>query len=103
MKGSYSKFSSYPGVDKPNDSRAICSTTGKVCFSQRDAKNIVEKYKSIEKNKKPRRFYFCKDCGSYHLTHMLYWDTDEKSKKKIKEKNNFDKNKLKRLEKTWNF
>ena len=65
--------------------------------------NRFEKYKSIEKNKKPRRFYFCKDCGSYHLTHMLYWDTDEKSKKKIKEKNNFDKNKLKRLEKTWNF
>lgn len=52
----------------------VCRATGKVCYSQRSAGTITHQYKGrrhgkdIRQNKRPVRYYYCKECGCYHLT-----------------------------------
>jgi len=50
-----------------------CETTGKRCYSQKEAGTIANKYsKKHQKNyirNVPTRYYYCNDCRQYHLTH----------------------------------
>lgn len=51
----------------------VCRQTGKVCFTKRGAGECVAGFKgSRGRHKKtiPLRFYYCKCCGMYHLTHL---------------------------------
>ena len=54
----------------------------KVCYSQKQAGQIVNSLKHRRKNntrksfwrkKIPVRYYYCKECKSYHLTSMDYF------------------------------
>ena len=51
----------------------ICPATGKVCYSQKEAGNVIRRLKRHRvghKNKTiPMRHYYCQECGTYHLTH----------------------------------
>lgn len=56
-----------------------CRLSGKICYSRRDAGEILNKYKRHRgsdhcgRNKKrPIRSYFCRNCGCFHITHEPY-------------------------------
>lgn len=62
----------FRNFDGEKNKREICSVSGKICYSLRDARTIIKNCKKRKKKTKniiPSREYFCKDCGSYHLTH----------------------------------
>ena len=48
-----------------------CMSTGKVCYSRRDAGVALARCKHSKSNRIPRRIYYCKECGWYHLTSLL--------------------------------
>lgn len=53
--------------------REICSATHKVCYSRKDAGEIVNRSKRSKHHKRkdiPLRVYYCKQCGAYHTTHF---------------------------------
>ena len=66
----------------------ICIFTGKICYTEREAGLVINGCKrhvyvgngrfakSAHGNSKaiPRRKYYCKDCGFYHLTHLALYD-----------------------------
>ena len=52
-----------------------CKVSGKLCFTERAAGAVLNSFKHhhsgrSKKNLIPRRKYFCKSCGFYHLTHI---------------------------------
>lgn len=65
-----------------------CEMTGKVCYTEREAGVVINNskrhvhvgchrwIKADRGNSKniPRRKYFCKDCGFYHVTHLALYD-----------------------------
>lgn len=58
-------------------SYVTCVESGKVCYSGREAGEIINSGKRHHRSdlcgrskEFPRRKYFCKDCGYYHLTSM---------------------------------
>ena len=56
------------------EEKEYCSFTHKICYSQKDAGNIIRSAKRCRKIKHrnqniPQRSYYCKHCNSYHLTH----------------------------------
>ena len=58
-------------------SYVTCMESGKVCYSGREAGEIINSGKRHHKSDHcgrgkefPRRKYFCKDCRYYHLTSM---------------------------------
>ena len=58
-------------------SYVTCEDTGKICYSGREAGEIINSTKHHHRNdhlgrskKFPRRKYYCNDCGYYHLTSM---------------------------------
>lgn len=58
-----------------DDEKRICDVTGKTCLSQRRAGDIMMTFKKQRQwNNRgkhiPLRSYFCKYCGTYHLTHF---------------------------------
>ena len=71
----------------------LCVFTGMICYTEREAGlviNTVKKHhyvgnrkwiKSFHGNSKnvPRRKYFCKDCGFYHVTHLALYDMDSQN------------------------
>lgn len=71
----------------------MCIFTGKICYTEREAGlviNGVKKHhhvgngkwiKSNHGNSKniPRRKYYCKDCGFYHVTHLALYDYDSQN------------------------
>ncbi len=57
------------GVD--GKEREVCGQTGKVCYSQREAAYTVRRCKRSRSDRVPRRIYFCRACGWYHLTSLL--------------------------------
>lgn len=85
-----------------------CGECEKRCYSEREAGCILNRLKHhrgsdhLGKQKElPRRKYWCKDCGHYHLTHLpkfskeslnsrwenrfyLEYETREKSNRKIR-------------------
>jgi tyrosyl-tRNA synthetase len=85
----------------PNE-REICESTGKIKYSKKEANTIINSYRSYKnivtddmgktirmkrfKNKKvrqsnkdciPSRSYYCKECGTYHITHMKYYGSED--------------------------
>lgn len=66
-----------------------CPACGKRCYSERQAGYILNSLKRhhsndhLGRNKEvPRRKYFCRDCGNFHLTHMSkYYTEDEREKR----------------------
>lgn len=48
-----------------------CMSTGKVCYSRRDAGVALARCKHSKSKRIPRRIYYCKECGWYHLTSLL--------------------------------
>lgn len=50
--------------------RNYCRFTGKVCYSQKEAGNVVRRLKrhriGITNKTIPMRTYYCKACGTYH-------------------------------------
>ena len=50
-----------------------CSETGKKCYSQKVANDIIRKVKKARNSHRPKsipkRSYKCQFCGYYHLTH----------------------------------
>jgi len=66
-------------IETHNTGHNTCEVTGKVCYSQRKAGEIINSLKKHRKsdhlgrNKNmPKRSYVCKGCGSYHLTHETF-------------------------------
>ena len=64
----------------------MCIFTGKICYTEREAGIVINAnkkhhyfdgglIKSSYGNSKnvPRRKYFCKDCGFYHVTHQAFY------------------------------
>lgn len=54
--------------------KEYCFRTGKTCYSQREANNVIGFYRSGHKwNHRsktiPKRSYYCEYCKSYHITH----------------------------------
>lgn len=66
----------------------ICSSSGKRCYSGKDANIVLSKAKGHKTKKKkiPTRKYYCSDCGYYHLTSKAYSidHSDYRSSKKHK-------------------
>lgn len=69
-----------------------CSYTGKICYTQREAGMVIndcKKHRFYGKhsvkvgfgNSKsiPRRKYYCKDCGYYHITHLPLYGRDSQN------------------------
>lgn len=67
-----------------------CENSGKVCYTEREAGTVINNSKkhvhagnhhwikagySNSKNI-PRRKYYCKECGYYHVTHLPLYDFD---------------------------
>lgn len=66
----------------------MCGAAGKICYTEREAGLVIngcKKYvymggrhwaKSSHGNSKsiPRRKYYCKDCGFYHVTYLALYD-----------------------------
>lgn len=55
----------------------ICAVSGKICLSEREAGEVINNAKRHHDHRSysnstsiPRRKYFCKDCGAYHVTHF---------------------------------
>jgi hypothetical protein len=71
----------------------MCIFTGKICYTEREAGLVINGCKrhvyvgngrfakSAHGNSKaiPRRKYYCKDCGFYHLTHLALYDFDSQN------------------------
>ena len=71
----------------------MCIFTGKICYTEREAGLVIngcKKHfyaghgrwaKSAHGNSKsiPRRKYYCKDCGFYHVTHLALYDMDSQN------------------------
>lgn len=71
----------------------MCIFTGKICYTEREAGHVIngcKKHyyaghgrlvKSAHGNSKaiPRRKYYCKDCGFYHVTHLALYDMDSQN------------------------
>ena len=73
----------------------MCIFTGKICYTEREAGIVINGckrhvYLGQGRNGKsshgtgstkaiPRRKYFCKDCGFYHVTHKALYDVDSRT------------------------
>ena len=71
----------------------FCVSSGKICYTMREAGLVIngcKKHvyignrhwaKSAHGNSKsiPRRKYYCKDCGFYHVTHLALYDMDSQN------------------------
>lgn len=59
------------------ETRRTCKATGKVCYTKREAGVVVNGTKKhvttshlYKGSARPKRSYFCSECGSYHTTHL---------------------------------
>ncbi|MBP5591466.1 hypothetical protein J6Y50_06410 [bacterium] len=72
-----------------------CEIEGKICYTEREANEALKnaRHHGIRAKKTPKRKYFCKECGCFHLT-------SQKSEKESCSKRNYDmkRNKIKAFE-----
>ena len=63
----------------------ICESEGKICYTEREANEALNSFRHhrIRAKKTPKRKYFCKKCGCFHLT-------SQKSEKFSCSKHNYD-------------
>ena len=56
----------------------ICPATGKRMYSKKDANNAMHAAKrACHKKRIPLRSYYCSKCGTYHLTHFSYFQSQK--------------------------
>lgn len=62
-----------------NAKKCECEVTGKICYSKREAGEIINRLRrhingdNLGRNKTlPRRSYYCVYCGCFHLTHIPF-------------------------------
>lgn len=69
-----------------NEEITYCKSTGKRCYTKKEAESALSFFRSKHRNRKARgtgrknipcRCYLCDKCGSYHLTHIKMWDTEK--------------------------
>jgi len=55
----------------------ICPVSGKICLSAREAGEVINNAKHHHEHRTysnstgiPKRKYYCRDCGTYHVTHF---------------------------------
>ena len=77
-----------------NTTQRRCQDTGKICYTEREAGIVIngcKKHiyagnrhwaKAQYGNSKdiPRRKYFCKDCGYFHVSHFSMYNTPNNSR-----------------------
>lgn len=79
---------------KNEKEKLICIKTGKVCFSKKDAGDTIRRLSERRRNRTgrkkivPKRSYYCKFCGTYHLTHNKFFLPNKHKKDFTKFKNN---------------
>lgn len=71
-----------------------CVFTNKICYTEREAGHIINGCKKhiyignshwakqggyTNSKNIPRRKYYCKDCGFYHVTHLALYDYDSQN------------------------
>jgi hypothetical protein len=60
----------------------LCPQTGKRCYSQKEANNVIHHSRNTKgKKMTPRRAYFCPYCKNYHLTHYKSFQKGGKTTK----------------------
>ena len=59
------------------ETKGTCKSTGKVCYTKREAGLVVNGTKKhvtashlYKGTARPKRSYFCSECGFYHTTHL---------------------------------
>ena len=76
--------------------KEYCPETGKICYSQKAAGDIIRNAKTargIKAKQIPQRSYRCQFCGSWHVTHFRNLETCKRTLMKKGYKSNI-KNKL---------
>jgi|WetSurMetagenome_2_1015567.scaffolds.fasta_scaffold128020_3 hypothetical protein len=80
--------------EEPKKEKRYCPDCGKRCYSEREANSALKAAKRgtstrmsgktivIRSGSKniPKRKYFCKYCGTYHLTHLPYYKVRREKK-----------------------
>lgn len=67
------------------EEREVCSISGKICYSKREAGciiNDIKRFKNARTKNVPKRFYKCKFCGNWHLTHFKRFETCKRTLQK---------------------
>jgi hypothetical protein len=69
------------------EEKEYCSFTHKICYSQKEAGNIIRSTKRNRKIKHrnqniPQRSYYCRHCGAFHLTHYRNFHTSKATLRK---------------------
>ncbi len=51
----------------------VCRGCGKRCLTKREAQDLLGTFKTHQEGHKyiPKRLYYCKTCGWYHVTHQV--------------------------------
>lgn len=71
----------------------MCFFIGKICYTEREAGLVINgckkhfhmgnnrwaKFTHGKSKAIPRRKYYCKDCGFYHVIHLALYDYDSKN------------------------
>lgn len=75
-------------IVEKKEERMICDETEKVCYSKREAGEIINGCKRhrgsdhLGRNKNlPKRSYFCRSCGCFHLTHEPFLKNENLQRK----------------------
>lgn len=70
-----------------NGKPVICESSGKRCFTREEAGRIINQKKRNRMGKEiPKRYYFCEECGMWHLTHLPgFCGNGRKRKRKMKD------------------
>lgn len=73
-----------------------CEETGKRCYSQKEAGNIIRLCHTTRRKrnygkKVPARSYFCQFCKTYHVTHYKSRDYVNEDKQLVKGERQYDK------------
>lgn len=62
----------------------ICESSGKRCYNERDAGraiNLCRRHRATDhlgRKDIPKRKYFCRDCGTWHLTKQPLFDRESR-------------------------
>ena len=80
----------------------ICKKTGKRCYSKVDAQYTVNQarrkhWRNSIKNV-PKRVYYCKACGAYHLTKEEAKYDNGNKRKKVSERYSDERRRIERME-----
>lgn len=79
-----------------------CDFEGKRCYTLKDANTLVNaarrRHWDNEAKHIPKRAYFCKRCGYYHLTKSLVKHNGNKKRKTVSFRNTNERRRIERME-----